>query len=49
MTGIRRETGRMGELVDDLLLLARLDEHRPLAAEAVDLTELVLASIDATN
>jgi two-component system OmpR family sensor kinase len=49
MTGIRRETARMGELVDDLLLLARLDEHRPLAAEDVDLTELVLTSIDAAR
>lgn len=49
MTGIRRETGRMGELVDDLLLLARLDEHRPLATEEVDLTELVLTSIDAAR
>lgn len=49
MTGIRRETGRMGELVDDLLLLARLDEHRPLVTEQVDLTELVLTSIDAAR
>jgi two-component system OmpR family sensor kinase len=30
-------------------LLARLDEHRPLAMEAVDLTELVLASVDAAR
>ena len=49
MAGIRRETGRMGELVDDLLLLARLDEHRPLVTEEVDLTELVLTSIDAAR
>jgi two-component system OmpR family sensor kinase len=46
MAGIRNETKRMGDLVQDLLLLARLDEGRPpervpievvgLAAEAVD-------------
>jgi len=49
MTGIRNETGRMGELVDDLLLLARLDERRPLGADDVDLTEIVLQSIDAAR
>ena len=30
MTGIQRETRRMGLLVSDLLLLARLDQGRPL-------------------
>ena len=40
------ESGRMSRLVDDLLLLARLDAGRPLAHEAVDLTRL---AIDATN
>ena len=49
MWGIRRETSRMAGLVDDLLLLARLDEHRPLAEESVDLTELVFAAIDAAR
>ncbi len=49
MTGIRNETARMGELVDDLLLLARLDEKRPLGADVVDLTEVVLESIDAAR
>ncbi len=49
MAGIRSETGRMSELVDDLLLLARLDEQRELDSERVDLTELVLASIDAAR
>ncbi len=49
MSGIRRETSRMAGLVDDLLLLARLDEHRPLAEESVDLTELVFAAIDAAR
>jgi two-component system, OmpR family, sensor kinase len=32
---------RMGTLVDDLLLLASLDEERPLARDVVDLTSLV--------
>ena len=49
MSGIRRETDRMAGLVDDLLLLARLDEHRPLAEEPVDLTEVVFAAIDAAK
>ena len=34
--------GRMGTLVDDLLLLARLDSGRPLAEDEVDLTRLVI-------
>ncbi len=46
MAGIRNETERMAELVDDLLLLARLDENPTLLDEEVDLTELVLAAID---
>src|SRR5205814_495371 len=33
MTGIGRESERMSVLVEDLLLLARLDEGRPLARE----------------
>ncbi len=37
MDGITREAQRMSILVDDLLLLARLDEGRPLEREAVDL------------
>ena len=35
----------MTELVDDLLLLARLDAGRPLAAEPVDLTRLVVDAV----
>ena len=35
MTGISRESERMSLLVDDLLLLARLDEGRPLEREPV--------------
>ncbi len=49
MTGIRRETGRMSELVNDLLLLARLDEHPTLNTEPVDLTEIVLTAADAAR
>ncbi|MEV7009706.1 HAMP domain-containing sensor histidine kinase [Streptosporangium sp. NPDC051022] len=43
---IDAESSRMGTLVDDLLLLARLDAGRPLARDQVDLTRLV---IDATG
>ncbi len=38
MRRIEDEAARMGVLVDDLLLLARIDEGRPLARAAVDLT-----------
>jgi two-component system OmpR family sensor kinase len=43
---IEAEAIRMGVLVDDLLLLARLDAGRPLAKATVDLTRI---AIDATN
>ena len=39
---IEEEAVRMGVLVDDLLLLARLDQHRPLDRAEVDLVPLVL-------
>ncbi|HEV3275053.1 MAG TPA: HAMP domain-containing sensor histidine kinase [Candidatus Dormibacteraeota bacterium] len=38
---IEDETRRMGMLVDDLLLLARLDQGRPLDTAPVDLTSMV--------
>jgi two-component system OmpR family sensor kinase len=39
------EASRMSALVDDLLLLARLDAGRPLDRDDVDLTRLVLESV----
>ncbi|MCQ4079931.1 HAMP domain-containing histidine kinase [Streptomyces sp. RB6PN25] len=39
---IASEAKRMSGLVEDLLLLARLDAGRPLAREPVDLTRLIL-------
>jgi two-component system OmpR family sensor kinase len=49
MAGITRETERMTLLVEDLLLLARLDEGRPVAAEPVDLAAVVEESVDAAR
>ncbi|MEU5535187.1 HAMP domain-containing sensor histidine kinase [Streptomyces sp. NPDC020362] len=42
---IAAESSRMGEMVDDLLLLARLDAGRPLESRPVDLTILVLDAV----
>lgn len=39
------ESDRMAMLVEDLLLLARLDSGRPLAHDAVDLTRLTLDAV----
>jgi two-component system OmpR family sensor kinase len=49
MTGIRAETARMGDLVEDLLLLARLDEGRPLAREPVELVTVAAQAVDASR
>lgn len=49
MTGITREAERMTLLVDDLLLLARLDEGRPLERKPVDLAAVVREAVDAAR
>jgi two-component system OmpR family sensor kinase len=49
MTGITREAERMSVLVEDLLLLARLDEGRPLERERVQLDVLVHEAVDAAR
>ena len=49
MTGIRSETSRMGHLVDDLLLLARMDEGRPMDMSNVELVALAAESLDAAR
>jgi two-component system OmpR family sensor kinase len=46
MRGITRESERMSLLVDDLLLLARLDEGRPLDRDPVDLRAVVAEAVD---
>jgi two-component system OmpR family sensor kinase len=49
MNGIRRESERMSLLVQDLLLLARLDEGRPLQRELVRLDDVVAEAVDAAR
>jgi two-component system, OmpR family, sensor kinase len=49
MSGIEREAARMAVLVDDLLLLARLDQGRPLERKQVDLTEVAIQAVDAAR
>ena len=46
---IEAEAVRMGVLVDDLLLLARLDQQRPLERREVDLVEVVDAAVAAAR
>ena len=46
MRGITRESERMSLLVDDLLLLARLDEGRPLERKPVDLRSVVTDAVE---
>ncbi|MEU4452358.1 ATP-binding protein [Nocardioides sp. NPDC023903] len=43
---VEEESLRMTALVEDLLLLARLDQGRPLARDLVDLTRLLLEAVD---
>lgn len=49
LRGIGSETARMRDLVEELLLLARLDEGRPLAHDRVDLTELAVEAVRAAQ
>lgn len=45
MNRVESETTRMTQLVEDMLLLARLDAGRPLERESVDLSRLVVDSV----
>ena len=45
MRRMEQEAHRMGTLVEDLLLLARLDQHRPLELAQVRLDELVADAV----
>jgi two-component system, OmpR family, sensor kinase len=46
MRRIEEEADRMGSLVDDMLLLARLDQGRPLERRPVDLTRITRDAVD---
>jgi two-component system OmpR family sensor kinase len=49
MRRIEQEGKRMGELVEELLLLARLDQGVPLEFQPVDVSEVVDAAVDAAR
>jgi two-component system OmpR family sensor kinase len=49
LRGIESEAARMGGLVDDLLLLARLDQGRPLERRPVDLGAVAAAAVEAAR
>ena len=49
MVGIKSETGRMEHLVADLLLLARLDEGRPMEMRQVDLVSLCAEAVQTST
>jgi len=49
MRRIEQEGNRMGELVEELLLLARLDQGLPLEPQPVDLAAVVDAAVDAAR
>ena len=46
---IQDEAMRMGSLVDDLQLLARLDQQRALDVELLDLSDVVSSAVEATR
>ena len=46
---IENESIRMGALVEDLLMLARLDQSRELVNEPVDLTDLVREAVESAR
>ena len=45
MQRLEKEAARMGLLVEDLLLLARLDQQRPLARQPIDLLSLAADAV----
>lgn len=47
--GIAYESMRMAQLVEDLLTLARLDEHRGLESEPVELAGLAIEAVETSN
>jgi len=49
MRHIREDADRMSVLVDDLLLLARLDRQRPLERDQVDLAATTAAAVEAAR
>ena len=49
MARIEAEASRMGILVDDLLLLARLDQGRPLLREPVDLGSVLADAVESAR
>jgi two-component system OmpR family sensor kinase len=49
MSAIEGEASRMGVLVDDLLLLARLDQGRPLERDPVDLGAIAAEAVEAAR
>jgi two-component system OmpR family sensor kinase len=49
MALIARESGRMGRLVEDLLLLARLDAGRPLEFRPADLASIAAEAVQAAR
>jgi len=49
MRHIRTEADRMSELVNDLLLLARLDRERPFERERLNLAEVLEAAVSAAR